>query len=81
MPGGVFLLWLVVVGLVVLALWQILVAVTARSAGTTALEVTKAVVYAALAGITVSIAIGSRSDASSTEKSNAARLALTTRTE
>jgi hypothetical protein len=73
-PGGVFVLWLVVAGLVVLAAWQLLVAVTAHGAGTKLLEIVKAVVYAALAVITVSIASGSHHNASSSEKSASSRL-------
>lgn len=73
-PGGVFVLWLVVVGLIVLAVWQLLVAVTARGAGTKLLEIVKAIVYAALAVVTISIASGGHHNASSTEKSASARL-------
>jgi hypothetical protein len=73
-PGGVFVLWVVVVGLIVLAVWQLLVAVTAHGVGTKLLEVVKAVVYAALAAITVSIAGGSHHNASTTEKTASARL-------
>lgn len=73
-PGGVFVLWLVTVGLIVLALWQLLVAVTAHGAGTKLLEVVKAVVYAALAAVTVSIATGGHHNSTSTEKSASARL-------
>ncbi|WP_426623531.1 DUF1206 domain-containing protein [Leifsonia sp. McL0607] len=73
-PGGVFVLWLVVVGLIVLAIWQLLVAVTAHGAATKLLEIVKAVVYAALAAITISIATGGHHNASSTEKTQSARL-------
>lgn len=73
-PGGVFVLWAIVVGLIVLAVWQLLVAFTAHGAGTTLLEVVKAVVYAALAVVTVSIASGSHHNASSSEKTASARL-------
>jgi len=73
-PGGVFVLWLIVVGLIVLAIWQILVAITARSAGTTALEIIKSVVYAGLAALTISIATGGGHNSSSTEKSLSAKL-------
>jgi hypothetical protein len=73
-PGGVFVLWLVVVGLIVLAVWQLLVAVTAHGAGTKLLEIVKAVVYAALAVVTISIASGGHHNSSSTEKSASARL-------
>ncbi|WP_295123729.1 DUF1206 domain-containing protein [uncultured Leifsonia sp.] len=73
-PGGVFVLWAIVVGLIVLAVWQLLVAFTAHGAGTTLLEVVKAVVYAALAVVTVSIASGGHHNASSSEKTASARL-------
>lgn len=73
-PGGVFVLWLVVVGLIVLAVWQLLAAVTVRGAGKTLLELVKAVVYAALAVVTISIAMGGHHNTSSTEKSMSARL-------
>lgn len=73
-PGGVFVLWLVIVGLIVLAIWQVLVAVTAHGAGTKLLEVVKAVVYATLAVVTISIASGGHHNSSSTEKSGSARL-------
>ena len=67
-PGGLFAVWLIIVGLIALALWQILVAVTARSLGTRALEITKCVVYAALAVVAISIASGGSHDASSSER-------------
>jgi hypothetical protein len=73
-PGGVFVLWLVIVGLIVLALWQLLVAVTAHGVPTKLLEVVKAVVYAALAVVTISIATGGHHNSSSTEKTGSARL-------
>src|SRR6478609_4179422 len=73
-PGGLFAIWVCVVGLVVLALWQILVAVRARKAGTRLVELGKCVVYAALAVIAVSVALGSAHDSSSSEKTQSARL-------
>ena len=73
-PRGVFVLLLVIVGLIVLAIWQVLVAVTAHGAGTKLLEVVKAVVYATLAVVTISIASGGHHNSSSTEKSGSARL-------
>lgn len=73
-PGGLFAVWVAVVGLVVLALWQILVAVNARSAGTRLVELSKFVVYAALAVLAGSIALGGGHDSSSSEKSMSARL-------
>ncbi|MEN2739063.1 DUF1206 domain-containing protein [Microbacterium sp. X-17] len=73
-PGGVFVLWLIVIGLIVLALWQLLVAVTAHGAWTKILEVVKAVVYGALAVITISVAGGGSRNSTSTEKSSSAHL-------
>ncbi len=73
-PGGLFAIWVCIVGLIVLALWQILVAVRARKTGTRLVELGKCVVYAALAVIAISIALGGSHDASSSEKTMSARL-------
>ncbi|MDR6969933.1 DUF1206 domain-containing protein [Leifsonia shinshuensis] len=73
-PGGLFVLWAVIVGLIFLSLWQILQAITARRPGQKVTEVAKCVVYAALAGIAISIAAGGRSNASSSEQSMSAKL-------
>jgi hypothetical protein len=73
-PGGLFVLWAVIVGLIFLALWQILQAITAHKRGEKMTEIAKCVVYAALAGIAISIASGGRSDASNSEKSMSAKL-------
>jgi hypothetical protein len=73
-PGGMFVLWAVIVGLIFLALWQILQAITAHKRGEKMTEIAKCVVYAALAGIAISIASGGRSDASNSEKSMSAKL-------
>lgn len=73
-PGGLFVVWAAVVGLAVLALWQILVAVTAHGAGKRLTELGKCVVYAALAVVAASIALGGGHDASSSEKTMSARL-------
>ncbi|RDV44242.1 DUF1206 domain-containing protein [Leifsonia sp. ku-ls] len=73
-PGGLFVLWAVIVGLIFLALWQILQAITAHKRGEKVTEIAKCVVYAALAGIAISIASGGRSDASNSEKSMSAKL-------
>ncbi|MEV8214802.1 DUF1206 domain-containing protein [Leifsonia sp. NPDC077715] len=73
-PGGLFVLWVVIVGLIFLSLWQILQAVTAHGAGEKVTEVLKCVVYAALAVIAISIALGGRSNSSSSEKSSSAKL-------
>lgn len=73
-PGGLFVVWLCVAGLIVLALWQILVAVTVHGAGKRLTELGKFVVYAFLAGVAASIALGGGHDASSSEKTMSARL-------
>jgi hypothetical protein len=73
-PGGLFVVWACVVGLVVLALWQILVAVRAPKAGTRLVELGKCVVYAALAVLAVTVALGGSHDSSSSEKTLSARL-------
>jgi hypothetical protein len=73
-PGGLFVLWAVVVGLIFLALWQLLQAFTAHKRAQKLTEVGKCVLYAALAGIAISIAAGGRQDSSSSEKSMSARL-------
>jgi len=73
-PGGLFVLWAVIVGLIFLAAWQVLQAITAHKRGEKLIEVVKCVVYAALAGIAISIAVGGRKDASSSEKSMSAQL-------
>lgn len=73
-PGGLFVLWAVIVGLIFLALWQILQAFTAHKPGEKVIEVVKCLVYAALAAIAISIAAGGRHDASSSEKSSSAKL-------
>ncbi|MEY9950852.1 DUF1206 domain-containing protein [Leifsonia sp. EB34] len=73
-PGGVFVLWLIVIGLVVLALWQLLVAVTAHGAGTKVVEVAKAVVYGALAAVTISVSLGGGHNSTGKQKSGSAHL-------
>lgn len=73
-PGGLFAVWLVIVGLVVLALWQILQAVTAHKATTRLAEVGKGVVYAALAALSVAVASGGSHDSSASERTLSARL-------
>jgi hypothetical protein len=73
-PGGLIAVWLVIVGLVFLSLWQILVALMSPRAGTRVTEIAKCIVYAALAVIAISIALGGKQDASTSEKSMSARL-------
>jgi hypothetical protein len=73
-PGGLFVVWAAIVGLIALTLWQILQTVVARKAGQRILEIAKGLVYAVLAFTAITIAAGSGNDASSTEKSASARL-------
>ncbi|MFP3464748.1 DUF1206 domain-containing protein [Leifsonia sp. SIMBA_070] len=73
-PGGLFVLWAVIVGLIFLAAWQILQAITAHRPGEKLIEVVKCVVYAILAGVAISIASGGGKDSSSSEKSSSAKL-------
>lgn len=73
-PGGVFVLWLIVIGLIVLAVWQLLVAVTAHGVGTKVVEVAKAVVYGALAVVTISVALGGGHNSTGKQKSSSAHL-------
>ncbi|UAJ80851.1 DUF1206 domain-containing protein [Leifsonia sp. ZF2019] len=73
-PGGLFAVWLAAVGLIVLALWQILVAMRAQRTGTRLVELGKCVLYAALAVLAISIALGGSHDSSSSEKTLSARL-------
>ncbi|CAM5528405.1 hypothetical protein LSHI6S_04229 [Leifsonia shinshuensis] len=73
-PGGVFVLWLIVIGLIVLAVWQLLVAVTAHGVGTKVVEVAKAVVYGALAVVTISVALGGGHNSTGKQRSSSAHL-------
>jgi hypothetical protein len=73
-PGGLFVIWVVIVGLIFLAAWQLLQAFTAHKRGQKWIELGKCVLYAVLAGIAISIAGGSRQDSSSSEKSMSAKL-------
>ncbi|WP_431280110.1 DUF1206 domain-containing protein [Leifsonia poae] len=73
-PGGLFVVWAAIVGLIALTLWQILQAVVAHKAGQRVSEIAKGVVYAVLAVTAISIAAGSGHDASTTEKTASARL-------
>ena len=52
-PGGLFVVWAVIVGLIFLSLWQILQSITAHKPGEKLIEVAKCVIYAALAGIAI----------------------------
>ncbi|GIT81988.1 hypothetical protein LLS1_36570 [Leifsonia sp. LS1] len=73
-PGGLFAVWLAAAGLIVLALWQILVAMRAQRTGTRLVELGKCMLYAALAALAISIALGGSHDSSSSEKTLSARL-------
>lgn len=78
-PGGVFVLWTVVVGLFALGLWLLLGAFLLQGSDSKkkwshrVVEVSKAAVYLALAGTAVTFALGGRTDsASSTRDATAA---------
>ena len=73
-PGGLFVVWLVIIGLIFLALWQLLQVFTARRPGQKLVEAGKCVIYAALAVIAVSVSMGGSHDSSSQEKSMSAKL-------
>ena len=73
-PGGLFVVWAVIVGLIALALWQILQTIVAPKATTRVVEIAKGVVYAVLAVTAIGIAAGGRSDASSSETSASSHL-------
>ncbi|MFJ6133010.1 DUF1206 domain-containing protein [Janibacter terrae] len=72
-PGGVVLMWVVVIGLVALALWQLAVAVAPAvgdgGVGDRLKAVGKAVVYGALAFTALKFALGSGSSSSSEQSS------------
>ncbi|MES2170674.1 MAG: DUF1206 domain-containing protein, partial [Actinomycetota bacterium] len=81
-PGGVFVLWVVVVGLAALGLWQVLSAVLLRDADATkraahiAGELGKGVAYLAIAATAFTFAKGGSSNsASSTQNFSAGLLA------
>lgn len=79
-PGGVFVLWVVVVGLAALAIWQLLSAALMRQADATkraahiAGELGKAVAYLAIAATAFTFARGGSSNAASNTKSFSATL-------
>lgn len=73
-PGGLFAVWLVAVGLFVLALWQILQAVTSHGLGNRVTEIAKCVVYALLGVLSISVALGGSRNSSSSEQSMSGRL-------
>ena len=73
-PGGLFVVWLVIAGLIALAVWQILQTVIAHTLGRRILEIAKGVVYLVLAVIAISVASGNGRNSSSSEKSSSAKL-------
>jgi hypothetical protein len=73
-PGGLVVLWAVIVGLIALALWQILQTVVARGAGRRVVEAAKGGAYVVVAVLAISIAAGNRANSSSSEKSASAKL-------
>ena len=79
-PAGLMLLWVIVVGLVALAIWQISEAIVERNPdakkrwGYRAKYVGTAVAYAAIAGTAFTAAMGGRSDSSASTKNLSATL-------
>lgn len=79
-PGGLLLLWVIVVGLVALAVWQITEAILERDPdskkrwGHRAKFVGTAVAYAAIAGTAFSVAMGGGSQSSESTRSLSADL-------
>lgn len=73
-PGGLFAVWVIVIGLIALALWQILQTIVAHSAGRRVSEIAKGVVYLVLGITAISIASGNGHNSSSSEKSGSAKL-------
>ncbi|MDQ1123428.1 DUF1206 domain-containing protein [Microbacterium trichothecenolyticum] len=79
-PGGLALLWAIVIGLAALAVWQIAEAVVERDADTTkrwghrAKFVGTAVAYAAIAFTALTLALGGRSDSSESSQTLSARI-------
>ena len=79
-PGGVFVLWVIVVGLAALGIWQLLSAVLVREPDATkraahiAAELGKAVAYLAIAVTALTFALGGSSNSASSTKSFSATL-------
>ena len=79
-PGGVFLLWVIVVGLAALGIWQLLSAALVRDPDATkraahiAGELGKAVAYLAIAVTALTFALGGSSNSASSTKSFSATL-------
>ena len=79
-PGGVFVLWVIVVGLAALGIWQLLSAALVREPDATkraahiAGELGKAVAYLAIAATALTFALGGSSNSASSTKSFSATL-------
>ena len=79
-PGGVFVLWVIVVGLAALGIWQLLSAALVREPDATkraahiAGELGKAVAYLAIAATALTFALGGSSKSASSTKSFSATL-------
>ena len=79
-PGGILLLWVIVVGLVALAVWQITEAVIERDPDAKkrwahrAKFVGTAIAYGAIAGPAATVALGGQSDSAESSQSLSARL-------
>jgi hypothetical protein len=82
-PGGIVVLWLSVIGLFALALWQFVQAVlvidrdTRKKWGRRAVEAGKGVVYVAIGSTALVFALGGHTDASETSRTLSARLLAT----
>lgn len=79
-PAGMLLLWVIVVGLVALAIWQITEAIVERNPdakkrwGSRAKYIGTAVAYAAIAGTALTVAMGGRSESSESTQTLSATL-------
>jgi hypothetical protein len=73
-PGGLFALWLVIIGLIALAAWQVLQTVVAHTARRRVVEIAKGIVYLVLGVTAISVASGSSHNSTASEKSASAQL-------
>ena len=82
-PGGVIIVWIVVVGLVALGFWQILQTIVAPGAdpkrrwATRLKEAAKGVIYFALAWVGIVVALGGSSNSASSTASASAKILST----
>ena len=79
-PGGVIVVWIVVIGLLALGLWEVVETILARGAdpkrrwAKRLKEAGKAVVYFALAGVGIAIALGGSSNSAASTSSTSAKI-------